>query len=170
MKILVTGVAGFLGSHLAQKLSELGHDVVGVDNMIGGYKDNIPKELTVQKDINIPLEKKYKRISKAIEILIKTHTSLKLSELSEIFRGYLELRFNIPALESSTHELKGLLNNLKIKEKWFTNFFRNNDIVKFAKGIPSKKESVIFLDNIKDFIKKLGVSDEIFTEENKIID
>ena len=45
MKILVTGVAGFLGSHLAQKLSELGHDVVGVDNMIGGYKDNIPKNI-----------------------------------------------------------------------------------------------------------------------------
>jgi len=45
MKILVTGVAGFLGSHLAQKLSDLGHDVVGVDNMIGGYKDNIPKNI-----------------------------------------------------------------------------------------------------------------------------
>ena len=45
MKILVTGVAGFLGSHLAQKLSELGHVVVGVDNMIGGYKDNIPKNI-----------------------------------------------------------------------------------------------------------------------------
>ena len=45
MKILVTGVAGFLGSHLAQKLSELGHNVVGVDNMIGGYKDNIPKNI-----------------------------------------------------------------------------------------------------------------------------
>ena len=43
MKILVTGVAGFLGSHLAEKLSELNHKVIGVDNMSGGYKDNIPK-------------------------------------------------------------------------------------------------------------------------------
>ena len=42
-KILVTGVAGFLGSHLSEKLSDLGHKVVGIDNMIGGYKDNIPK-------------------------------------------------------------------------------------------------------------------------------
>ena len=44
-KILVTGVAGFLGSHLAEKLSEMGHKVVGVDNMIGGYKDNVPKNI-----------------------------------------------------------------------------------------------------------------------------
>jgi len=42
-KILVTGAAGFLGSHLSEKLSELGHNVIGIDNMIGGYKDNIPK-------------------------------------------------------------------------------------------------------------------------------
>ena len=42
-KILVTGVAGFLGSHLSEKLSKLGHSVVGIDNMMGGYQDNIPK-------------------------------------------------------------------------------------------------------------------------------
>ena len=46
MKILITGVAGFLGSHLSQKLSELGHDIVGIDNMAGGYKDNIPKNIS----------------------------------------------------------------------------------------------------------------------------
>jgi len=44
-KILVTGVAGFLGSHLSEKLSELNHEVIGVDNMSGGYKDNIPKNV-----------------------------------------------------------------------------------------------------------------------------
>ena len=45
MKILVTGVAGFLGSHLSEQLSKIGHQVVGVDNMIGGYSDNVPKEI-----------------------------------------------------------------------------------------------------------------------------
>ena len=44
-KILVTGVAGFLGSHLSEQLSALGHKVVGIDNMKGGYKDNIPKQI-----------------------------------------------------------------------------------------------------------------------------
>ena len=42
-KILITGAAGFLGSHLAEKLSQMNHTVVGVDNMTGGYKDNVPK-------------------------------------------------------------------------------------------------------------------------------
>ena len=44
-KILVTGVAGFLGSHLADKFIKLGHDVIGIDNMIGGYEDNIPNKI-----------------------------------------------------------------------------------------------------------------------------
>jgi len=44
-KILVTGVAGFLGSHLAERLSVMNNKVIGVDNMLGGYKDNIPKNI-----------------------------------------------------------------------------------------------------------------------------
>ena len=44
-KILITGVAGFLGSHLADKLYELNYDVIGVDNMSSGYEDNIPKTI-----------------------------------------------------------------------------------------------------------------------------
>lgn len=39
----ITGVAGFLGSHLADKLLESGHRVIGCDNFLGGYKDNIPE-------------------------------------------------------------------------------------------------------------------------------
>ena len=50
MKILITGVAGFLGSHLAQKLSTLGHKIIGIDNMMGGYEDNISKSITFHKE------------------------------------------------------------------------------------------------------------------------
>ena len=45
-KILITGAAGFLGSHLSEKLSNMGHEIIAVDNLIGGYKDNIPKNIT----------------------------------------------------------------------------------------------------------------------------
>lgn len=38
LKILVTGTAGFIGFHLTKKLLDLGHDVVGLDN-INGYYD-----------------------------------------------------------------------------------------------------------------------------------
>jgi len=49
MKILVTGVAGFIGSHLAEKLAELGHEVVGVDSLTDYYPIDL-KKLNV-KDI-----------------------------------------------------------------------------------------------------------------------
>ncbi len=45
IKILVTGVAGFLGSHLAEKLANQGNEVLGIDNMQGGYLDNVPKNI-----------------------------------------------------------------------------------------------------------------------------
>lgn len=40
-RILVTGGAGFIGSHLCEKLLEQGNDVVCVDNLFTGQKDNI---------------------------------------------------------------------------------------------------------------------------------
>ena len=40
-RILVTGGAGFLGSHLIDRLLELGHDVLCVDNLFTGSKANI---------------------------------------------------------------------------------------------------------------------------------
>ena len=42
MKVLITGVAGFMGSHLADEFLKRGHSVVGIDNLIGGYYENVP--------------------------------------------------------------------------------------------------------------------------------
>ncbi len=41
MRIVVTGVAGFLGSHLADRLLSDGHEIVGLDNFITGHERNI---------------------------------------------------------------------------------------------------------------------------------
>lgn len=41
MKILITGVAGFIGSNLTQRLLEEGHEVIGIDNFITGSTSNI---------------------------------------------------------------------------------------------------------------------------------
>ncbi|MGB4776304.1 MAG: NAD-dependent epimerase/dehydratase family protein, partial [Daejeonella sp.] len=40
-KIFISGVAGFLGSHLADRMIGLGHTVIGTDNLLGGYEDNV---------------------------------------------------------------------------------------------------------------------------------
>ena len=41
MRVLITGAAGFLGSHLADRFLAEGHSVVGLDNFITGHADNI---------------------------------------------------------------------------------------------------------------------------------
>ena len=39
---LVTGGAGFMGSHVAEHLLCSGHDVVVLDDLSGGFRDNVP--------------------------------------------------------------------------------------------------------------------------------
>jgi len=42
MKILITGVAGFIGSNLADRLLKLGHNIIGIDDLSYGIKEQIP--------------------------------------------------------------------------------------------------------------------------------
>jgi len=49
MKIYITGIAGFLGSHLAKRLIDLGHEVSGNDSMIQGELENLPKNINFHK-------------------------------------------------------------------------------------------------------------------------
>jgi len=44
MRIFITGIAGFLGSHLADQMLSLGHEVIGVDSLIGGTLENVPED------------------------------------------------------------------------------------------------------------------------------
>ena len=47
MKILITGAAGFIGSHTSERLKEMGHDLIGVDNF-SPYYDLSLKKLNAQ--------------------------------------------------------------------------------------------------------------------------
>ncbi|WP_142848941.1 UDP-glucuronic acid decarboxylase family protein [Telmatospirillum sp. J64-1] len=60
-RILVTGGAGFLGSHLCERLLELGHDVLCVDNYFTGRRSNVahlfdnPRFEIMRHDVTFPL-------------------------------------------------------------------------------------------------------------------
>jgi UDP-glucuronate decarboxylase len=60
-RILVTGGAGFLGSHLCERLLSAGHDVLCVDNFFTGTKDNVvhlfdnPRFELMRHDVTFPM-------------------------------------------------------------------------------------------------------------------
>ena len=67
-RVLVTGAAGFLGSHLCEKLRNLNYEVIGIDNMSGGNLDNVPNDVKFHK-IDCCDLKKINTIMKNIDIV-----------------------------------------------------------------------------------------------------
>ena len=67
-KILVTGAAGFLGSHLAEHLAKMNHKVIGIDNMTGGYEDNVPDNIEFFKYDCCDLEN-MKKVMKNVDVV-----------------------------------------------------------------------------------------------------
>jgi UDP-glucose 4-epimerase len=68
MKILVTGGAGFIGSHLAKKLLIENHEVVVVDDLSNGYTKNIPKGAEFIK-LDLSDTKIYDKLPKDVDIV-----------------------------------------------------------------------------------------------------
>ena len=83
--IFVTGVAGFLGSHLSEKLVNLGHKVIGIDNMLGGYEDNVPKNIQFHKGDCCDYEK-IKSLMKGVDVVY--HCAATAHEGLSVFSPY----------------------------------------------------------------------------------
>jgi|TARA_Y100001938_G_scaffold137021_1_gene200677 UDP-glucose 4-epimerase len=49
VKILITGIGGLIGCHLADYLIQQGNKVIGIDDLSGGYLDNVPEQATFYK-------------------------------------------------------------------------------------------------------------------------
>ena len=55
MKILITGIAGLIGTHFSKYLLDKGYDIIGIDNLSGGYIENIDQRLITNKFFQIDL-------------------------------------------------------------------------------------------------------------------
>ena len=119
MRILVTGGAGFLGSHLCDRLLADGHEVLAVDNLYTGSKENIahllnnPKFEFMRHDITFPLfvevDAIYNLACPASPIHYQKYPvqTIKTSVIGAINMLGLAKRLGIRILQASTSEVYG---------------------------------------------------------------
>ena len=96
--VFVTGIAGFLGSHLAERLLELGHRVSGCDDLSGGYRDNVPAGAELFEVDCVDLEA-MKRITKGASVVV--HAAASAHEGLSVFSPTIIVRNNVMASVST---------------------------------------------------------------------
>lgn len=116
MKILVTGAAGFIGSHTSERLKILGHQVVGVDNF-SPYYDLSLKKLNAQS-----------LSEKNIEIL---KIDLRTADLNEKLPNDLDYIFHFAA-----HP--GISNTSTFEDYFSNNILATQRLLEFAENLPKK--------------------------------
>jgi UDP-glucose 4-epimerase len=91
-KVLITGVAGLLGSHFSSYLLDKKYDVIGIDNLSGGYSDFIDKRLIKNKKffkIDLKDNKSLDKIFKTQKIDYVYHFAAYAAEgLSPFIRNF----------------------------------------------------------------------------------
>ncbi|MBI3251399.1 MAG: SDR family oxidoreductase [Candidatus Andersenbacteria bacterium] len=118
-KILVTGGAGFIGSHLCSRLLDEGHEVICVDNFFTGQKKNIshleanPKFTVIEHDIIDPLEIEVEQIfnlacpASPIHYQHNPIRTIKTSTVGMVNMLGLAKRTGARILQASTSEVYG---------------------------------------------------------------
>lgn len=119
MRVLVTGVAGFIGSHLCERLLEQGHEVVCLDNFFTGTKKNITHLLDshsfelIRHDITEPILLEVDRIynfacpASPVHYQYNPVKTVKTSVMGVINMLGLAKRVRARILQASTSEVYG---------------------------------------------------------------
>jgi UDP-glucuronate decarboxylase len=119
MRILITGGAGFVGSHLAERLLAAGNEVVVVDNYFTGSKDNVahllgnPRFEILRHDVTFPLYVEVDAIYNLASPASPIHyqhdpvQTTKTNVMGAINMLGLAKRLRVPILQASTSEVYG---------------------------------------------------------------
>jgi len=118
-RVLVTGGAGFLGSHLCERLLQDGHEVLSVDNYFTGRKANIEHLLgasnfeALRHDVTVPLQAEADEIynlacpASPVHYQFDPVQTVKTSVMGAINMLELAKRLKVNVLQASTSEVYG---------------------------------------------------------------
>ncbi len=119
MKYLITGGAGFVGSHLTRKLLDMNHKVVVIDNFYTSSEENIvqfkesPNFELIEHDVTFPIELEVDAIfnlacpASPIHYQKNPVETIKTNVLGAINMLGLATKLEIPILQASTSEVYG---------------------------------------------------------------
>ena len=96
--VFITGIAGFLGSHVAERLLELGHSVAGCDDLSGGYRDNVPAGAELHEVDCCDLER-MRRVTAGADVVV--HAAAAAHEGLSVFSPTRIVRDNVQASTST---------------------------------------------------------------------
>ena len=101
MKSLVTGGAGFIGSHLVERLVSLGHEVIVLDNFSIGRKSNLNKVKNKIKIVKVDIakieniEKFFKGVQNVFHLAALADIVPSIEEPSKYFRANVNGTLNV---------------------------------------------------------------------------
>ena len=96
--VLITGVAGFMGSHLADTFMSRNYRVIGIDSLIGGYRENIPDggefhEIDLDKlDVISPV---FKDVDLVVHSACTAYEGLSVFSPSLVVRNTMQITTNV---------------------------------------------------------------------------
>jgi len=98
MKVLITGVAGFMGSHLADAFLAKGYDVIGIDNLLGGYKENVPSDVdfyNIDLDNLELIQPLFENVNLVVHTACTAYEGLSVFSPSLVVRNTMQITTNI---------------------------------------------------------------------------
>jgi UDP-glucose 4-epimerase len=98
MKVLVTGVAGFMGSHLADAFLAKGYDVIGIDNLLGGYEENVPSGVdfhNIDLDNLESIQPLFKDVDLVVHTACTAYEGLSVFSPSLVVKNTMQITTNI---------------------------------------------------------------------------